>query len=444
MKIPAVIVQAEKQTEKVKRLVEYCKKLDGTEVKVFERVYGTDFIYPQCNNMAFDFVIRNGLKGRPFFWLEPDSIPLQPGWLQDLTDEWVKSGKDFMLSSDATPPYDLIGGIGIYGSNAHWLIPKEITFGGWDGWLIRNLSSITHRTPLIQHSYGSYDQPDYPPHHAVPHRFPAEQDLLRAGAKIFHRDSFQDLIINNKGEIPNRRRFLHSGDLGDIIAAMPIIRQLGGGDLILTGKPPIPGKMPRESMKGERLESLIPLLKNESYIGRVEWQDNPKGISHDLTEFRLLSRNATENLAQWQARSIGIDDLDMSPWISVSRSPNGRVVVSRSLRYQNPNFPWGEIYEKYSHRLLFVGLQEESRAFQRMLNRHVEWISTRDLLKVAEVIAASSLFIGNQSAPFWIAAGLGKNLIQETWSPEPNSIVERPNAHYSFSGTEHFLPEIDL
>lgn len=203
---------------------------------------------------------------------------------------------------------------------------------------------------------------------------------------------------------------------------------------MITEMPPVPGKMPRESMRGARFNSLLPLLRNESYIGDIEWQDSPTDITHDLTQFRIQGWNGKENLAEWQARALSMSSLDMSPWLTIPRSPSGRIVVSRSLRYQNPTFPWKEVDERYGSRLLFIGLKEEMSAFRRLLGHHVDWVPTDNFLEVAEHIKASTLFIGNQSAPFWIAAGLGHNLIQEVWDREPNSIVQRKNASYIYEG----------
>lgn len=195
--IPVVIVEAESQAEKVAKLVQYCRELDGTEVTVLSRVYGTDFPYPHCNNAAFAYAAQ-AFKGKPFFWIEPDSIPLRPGWLKDLEYEYVKSGMDFMITADAHYPWDMVGGIGIYGPETHWLIPQQFPNGGWDGWMVNHLSDITHRSMLIQHSYGAYQ--GHEAHGvqqggvAIPHRFPEKLSIIRPSARIFHRDPFQDLL----------------------------------------------------------------------------------------------------------------------------------------------------------------------------------------------------------------------------------------------------------
>jgi hypothetical protein len=44
------------------------------------------------------------------------------------------------------------------------------------------------------------------------------------------------------------------------------------------------------------------------------------------------------------------------------------------------------------------------------------------------------MFIGNQSSPFWIAAGLHHPLIQETCLDVPDSIVRYEGANYFIDG----------
>lgn len=185
----AVIVKAERQAEIVQNLVNYIERLDGTKVVVIDAIEETDR-YPDRNNFAFYQAVTQ-MQGEVFFWLEPDSIPIKKNWLQEIEKEYLSSGKQFMLSSDQNPPHDLIGGIGVYGPRTKEIIPKYIGDGhGWDGWMIRYVPHLIHRTPLIQHSYGFYDEAG----NAIAHRFPRDFEMIRENSVIFHRDKYQDLI----------------------------------------------------------------------------------------------------------------------------------------------------------------------------------------------------------------------------------------------------------
>jgi len=225
-------------------------------------------------------------------------------------------------------------------------------------------------------------------------------------------------------------KFYHSGDLGDIIAALPVIRQLGGGRLVIGSK----GKTnTRESMAGARYEVIRPLLEAQPYIESVEYDDAPNGITHDFSEFRAMDEVVCENLAQWQGRVFGITNLDLFPWLYLDRKPEktGTTIFARSARYHNSEFPWKELYEQHRENAYFVGGLMEWQAFQESVGR-VCYANTKDLLHAAQTISGASLFVGNQSCPCWLAMGLGVPVIQEVWMDHPNSIVVRDNARFIF------------
>lgn len=231
-------------------------------------------------------------------------------------------------------------------------------------------------------------------------------------------------------------RLLHTGDLGDLVGSLPILRSLGGGEIVVSeSRFTDRGRAPRETMRGARYEAIRPLLLAQPYVTAVSWQDEPQGVTHDLSHFRQLPFKKGENLATWQARYVGVE-IDLEPWLTVPDFvQHDKTVISRSLRYHNFFFPWGELIYKAAP-VVFVGLESEHVAFQQETKWNMPFQATKDLLELAQVIAGAKLFLGNQSAPFWIAAGLGISLIQESWIGDLNSIVERPNAIYTATDAE--------
>jgi hypothetical protein len=428
----AVITSVPSQKFKVDRLVKYCLDLDGTVVKVVN-VDDSKFSTPYRQN---EFACKQAytlrcaaleMKGAPFFWLESDSIPLKAGWLSRIETEYKKGGKTFMLSSDSHPPHDLVGGIGVYSGDTHWIVPRDVKQFGWDRWMIDHIKQLIHFTPLVQHSYGIYEGG----HVKQEHRFPRDLKMLRPEAEIFHRDKHQDLIPGKM------RSFYHTGDIGDIIAALPVIRHLGGGDLII-GDAPIPGQQIRESMQGRRYDALAPLVRAAvPYVTSVQFVGGPMpAVDYDLSTFRQTN-SFGQNLAEWQARHLGITNLDQSKWLEVTPSAEsrGKVVIARSPRYHNPQFNWRRILDANRNSLLFIGLPDEHALFKRDFG-YVPYRPTEDMLQVAELIAGSSLFVGNQSAPMWTAMALAHDLVQESWAHAPNSIVTRPNAQFIFGNSD--------
>lgn len=227
-------------------------------------------------------------------------------------------------------------------------------------------------------------------------------------------------------------QFGHVADLGDIIACLPSIRALGGGVLTIGERQGRDGG--RESLRGARYESLKSLVERQPYIDGIQWADGPPSCRYDFSTFRKDYRTG-ENLAQWQARHIGVS-INETPWLLAEPSlkTKGRVIFTRSLRYHSERFPWDKAIQRFKDPL-FVGLPEEYLAFQTKWGKPIENCTAANLLELAQMIAGCELLVCNQSCPFWIAAGLGVPLIQETWPHDPNSIVERPNARYALNGS---------
>lgn len=186
-------------------------------------------------------------------------------------------------------------------------------------------------------------------------------------------------------------------------------------------------------MRGARYEAIRPLLLAQPYVEAVEWQDEPRGITHDLSHFRTLQFKNGENLATWQARYVGVE-ISLEPWLTVPDFvQHDKTVIARSLRYHNFFFPWGDLIMRNGP-VVFVGLPSEHIALQKESHWSFPFQPTANLLELAQVIRGAKLFIGNQSAPYWIAIALGMNVIQESWEHDLNSIVPRENATYTLDG----------
>lgn len=218
--------------------------------------------------------------------------------------------------------------------------------------------------------------------------------------------------------------FGHSGDLGDCIASLPSVRALGGGHYAIGYRP---GHC-RESMKGQRFGALKPLLEEQPYIRGVRWSDDLGGCTHDFSTFRHDHRFG-ENIAQWQARHFGVT-ISEEPWLTAEPNEDfrGATIIARSSRYQDRSFPWSTLLAE-NRGAVFVGLPAEHEAFRHRYGA-VEYVPTRDLLEMAEMMAAAKLVISNQTVAWWVAIGLGCDVIQETYSKAPDSVIKRPNARY--------------
>jgi hypothetical protein len=231
--------------------------------------------------------------------------------------------------------------------------------------------------------------------------------------------------------------YFHSGDLGDVIYALPAIRALGKGDLYLNSRPWT------AKMTPERANVLRPLLESQDYIGKVVHGDAPKSeYVVNFSTFRNGGLIYGVSLMELQSDWVNAN-AEPEPWLKVTPSAKsrGRIVCHRSPRYHNPYFRWDEIGEKFGTQLLFVGLPHEFEELRRVSKVHAEYAITNDYLELAKLIAGADLFIGNQSSPMGLAIGLGVPFIQETCLWTPDCLYPRNNGFYCYDGG---IPSLDI
>lgn len=421
-----VIFSAYKQSHLARILVEYCARL-GTEVRVITAPDPEGLDYPAVCNWSFLHVCKE-MAGREFFWLEADSIPLTPNWLEEIKDKWEMAkadGKKILWSLQPEQLEDKCTGIGCYSHDIldHLEGIEASTVSGYkhgfDGWILKNAPHLIARTPLIEHSYGKYSKDGT----ATPNRHYTPSPK----AVIFHKDQYQDLIN------PKAKHFGHSGDLGDIIQALPILQAAGEDNYLWLYDRPWTNTIER------RYHLIEPLLAVQPYIKAVA-VGNGKSINYDISNFRKVYnpfRTLTESQSYWMNQQYGLPLVTgEKPWLTCGKSSmaRGRVIVCRSPRYHNPHFPWKEIVQHLRQEILFLGLKEEHQDFCRQFG-NVEYRATKNMLEVAELIAGSELFIGNQSSPNSIAEGLKHPRIQETNQRVPDCIFRGShNAQYVADG----------
>lgn len=414
--LPAVILEASKQSYKVKRLVDYCRDLDGTEVQAI-KLPGEIDATPHPIGVERAVRYAGEIFDEPWIYMEADSIPIKKGWREKISEEYYASGKLFMLPSlEGCSPFDIASAIGVFPGKVHRYLPGIPSSPPWfDFYIYQNLNAYLHLTKQILHRYGHYKGENV----FRRYEFPRDKAHLTPEAVIFHADPTQSII---RGGL--LQSFFHSGDYGDIIAALPIIKQQGGGRLFLGPHPsPQEGKSPRMTLNHYKYGFIQPLLASQPYIKEVIFSNrNDASIDFDFSIFRLTYRGQ-DNLGGWQGRCVGRTALDMSKWLEIDSEWTGRVAVSRSLSYHNHLFPWKQIAENFYDRTIFVGHPSEHEAWEELTGMKVDRAETENFLDVARVLNGCEFHFGNQSAPSWITMGLGKTMIMEVWPQEPNSIV---------------------
>jgi hypothetical protein len=233
------------------------------------------------------------------------------------------------------------------------------------------------------------------------------------------------------------RTFKHSGDLGDIIFALPAVRALGGGILYLdpqggaTEPLVLTSGTPKTKLNAGSIESLKTLLARVPYVNEVRsW--NGEAVDVNLDVFRQHAR--FNNLSDAYLSAFGLPFterdrqwLEISDPLSDSRFP---IIIARSVRYHGNYVFWALNTPKIAHQCAFVGLPKDHEIFEYTFEIKVHYWPTPDILTLARVIAGAQQFIGNQGLPHALAEAMKKNLINEVFRPNPAAVFKRPGAAY--------------
>lgn len=234
------------------------------------------------------------------------------------------------------------------------------------------------------------------------------------------------------------------GDAGDCVYLFGILNAIPGGphDLLIEEKDDLTATGKNEGAPDILLYLIKHLALSQPYIRDCRLA-SPTDIPHWRSGgFRRAGlHRRTEPLLQAhlshlnQITGLGLKVDTSRPWLWVQPHPSakGRVVINRTSRYRNKHFPWAEIVKFYGNRLLFVGLTHEHLEFCDSFG-FVEFYPTKVLMEVAQLIAGSELFIGNQSVAFAMAEAMKHPAIQETSLYIPDCVFKRDNVQHVWDG----------
>jgi predicted SAM-dependent methyltransferase len=158
------------------------------------RTYTSNYGVPEASTQIWFEAVTT--LGAPVLYLEPDAWPCAVNWFDLLSADYERRGNPpALVTASGTPPYDMVGGIGIYDATklplpkTHAEFQAQIRLGAaFDEW-VGNLGP--EKTALIRHSYGIYQGADVVGHHVFNSR--AHFERICHGAAIFHKDAFGTL-----------------------------------------------------------------------------------------------------------------------------------------------------------------------------------------------------------------------------------------------------------
>ncbi|MGW8177653.1 MAG: hypothetical protein ACWGQW_02495 [bacterium] len=234
--------------------------------------------------------------------------------------------------------------------------------------------------------------------------------------------------------------FIHSGDAGDVIMALPAMRELASRrgvekfNLILGTKQGV-----LHPFTPEWAENLAALIRIQPYINDVWRQREGDRWDADLDPYRAYLMNnfkRWKNITRYCCELLQVQDTSHHPWLTVDEMfhvEHRPVVINRTPRYRNPLFNWGRIYNRYKNVAFFIGHEDEYDRFQEEVGP-IPYVQTQTILDAARLIAGSKLFIGNQSLCKAIAEGLKQNTILESNLKLGNCIWHRHNMWVGMDG----------
>lgn len=225
--------------------------------------------------------------------------------------------------------------------------------------------------------------------------------------------------------------FRHSGNSGDLIYSLPTMYALANGRPIHLhlnlgmrghyGKKPHPlGNL----MLNEKMVAMLQplLLAQKDFVTVDILKDQPVDYNLDLIREYPFPLNRG-NIARWYFYIFAVNYDLGKPWLHVhpDQSMKDHIVIARSQRYRQPLIDYSFL-RKYK-KIAFVGVPQEFDDMRQMLP-DIEYRPVEDFLQLAQVIAGSKLFIGNQSFPFSIAEALKAKRMLEVYHQSPNVSVE--------------------
>ena len=253
-------------------------------------------------------------------------------------------------------------------------------------------------------------------------------------------EKFQEIILKK-----NIISFLHYGHLGDVINSLAIIKEISKTkkcQLFIQINKKIPDSVTSNNhphgdiyLSKNSITKLMPLLKKQSYLEKVEIYDN-QTIDIDLNFFRELPYNFNMDSVRWYFHLVGVYPDLYKNWIELNETNQFQnyIVIMRSLRRQNKFIDYSFL-KKYK-KIIFLGLQEEFNDLSKKID-NMEYYDSKDFLELAAIIKNSKIFIGNLSFGYALAESIKVPRLLESFPNFPMVYPNGPDA-FDFYFQSHF------
>ena len=267
---------------------------------------------------------------------------------------------------------------------------------------------------------------------------------IKNSTKIF-KQNYEHKIrkIQSKIQSKNELSFLHSGHCGDIINALPVIKELSKNhkcNLYINNNKLLEKAYSRHPANNVYINDRIfdilqPLLKSQKYINKID-SYNSEEIDINLDLFRELPINILFDNLKYYSLLTGIQPDINAPYLDVPKHDKivNKIVIQRTFRYRNQfiNYKFLNNY----HDIYFIGTNSEYQDMKKEVT-NLKFYECKDFLEMAKIINSSKFFIGNSSVGFPIAEALKAPRLLEACPYFPAAQTHGKNA-YDFYFQDHF------
>jgi hypothetical protein len=198
------------------------------------------------------------------------------------------------------------------------------------------------------------------------------------------------------------QNYIHSGSTGDIVFSLPIIKDMGGGNLYIT------------NFHKQRSQSIKKLIEVQPYINEVIITDEPvEGVNLNL--FRNYAGHFNNLIkSYYQAHNMATNEWWLDGWLTLpERKPIFPglkfAVINRTTNYADPYFDWKkevEYLKTITDEIFFLGYLKEWQLFQNTFGVEVNYTNI-DFLDAAYLIQEAEIVSCCYSSMATIAQGLG-------------------------------------
>jgi hypothetical protein len=253
-------------------------------------------------------------------------------------------------------------------------------------------------------------------------------------------------------------RYFHAVNTGDLIAALPGIRQVWretGKKGILIQRldmkayyydgathPVVDKEGNQVCMNEKQWAFLTPLLEAQEYIaGCAIYKGQQTDINLNIVRESAVTPQPNGSLYWYLPLVVPQMACDFSePFLNVEGTftakiiySNGRVeytgdhknklankvIISRSERYMNPLVTYFFLKE-FTNRFVFAGTEKEHKKFCEEWELDIPLLVADNFLEIAQAINASKAHISNQTAIYHLSEGLKKRRYLEVCAPVAN------------------------